>query len=85
MPLGYWAGRRVGGWLDNLIVSTSLLGVVTPVFFLAILLKLVFAEWLDWFPTSRRQDARIEATHITNFYVFDGLITREWARRTRRV
>ena len=78
VPLGYWAGRRVGGWLDNLIVSSSLLGVVTPVFFLAILLKLVFAEWLDWFPTSRRQDARIEATHVTNFYVLDGIITREW-------
>lgn len=78
IPLGYWAGRRTGGWIDNLVVSGSLLGVVTPVFFLAILLKLVFADWLDWLPTSRRQDARIDATHITNFYVLDGLLTREW-------
>lgn len=78
VPLGFWAGRRIGGWVDNLVVSGSLLGVVTPVFFLAILLKLVFAEWLGWFPTSRRQDARIDATHITNFYVFDGLLTREF-------
>ncbi|MGI8433668.1 MAG: ABC transporter permease [Nocardioidaceae bacterium] len=78
VPLGFWAGRRVGGWVDNLVVSGSLLGVVTPVFFLAILLKLVFAEWLGWLPTARRQDPRIEATHITNFYVLDGLLTREW-------
>jgi peptide/nickel transport system permease protein len=78
IPLGYWAGRRTGGWIDNLVVSGSLLGVVTPVFFLAILLKLVFADWLGWLPTSRRQDARIDATHITNFYVVDGLLTREW-------
>ncbi len=78
VPLGFWAGRQIGGWVDNLVVSGSLLGVVTPVFFLAILLKLVFAEWLGWFPTSRRQDARIDATHITNFYVLDGILTREW-------
>ena len=32
------------GSLDTAVVSGSLLGVVTPVFFLAILLKLVFAD-----------------------------------------
>ncbi len=78
VPLGFAAGRRIGGWLDNLVVSGSLIGVAVPVFFLAILLKLVFADWLDWLPTSRRQDARIEATHVTNFYVLDGILTREW-------
>lgn len=78
VPLGYFAGRRTGGWIDNLVVSGSLLGVVTPVFFLAILLKLVFADTLGWLPTSRRQNARLDATHPTNFYVLDGLITREF-------
>ncbi|MFC6285237.1 ABC transporter permease [Nocardioides sp. GCM10027113] len=78
VPLGYYAARHQGRFLDTAIVSGSLLGVVTPVFFLAILLKLVFANWLGWFPTALRQDARIDATHITNFYVLDGLLTREW-------
>jgi peptide/nickel transport system permease protein len=78
VPLGYYAARHQGRLLDTTIVSGSLLGVVTPVFFLAILLKLVFAEWLGWFPTTLRQDARIDATHVTNFYVLDGLLTREW-------
>jgi peptide/nickel transport system permease protein len=78
IPLGYLAARHQGRGLDTLVVSGSLLGVTTPVFFLAILLKLVFAEWLGWLPTSQRQDARIDATHITNFYVLDGLLTREW-------
>ena len=78
VPLGYLAARNQGRWLDSFVVSGSLLGVVTPVFFLAILLKLVFADWLDWFPTSLRQDPRIDATHVTNFYVLDGLLTREW-------
>jgi peptide/nickel transport system permease protein len=78
VPMGYWAARHQGRFLDTAIVSGSLLGVVTPVFFLAILLKLVFANWLGWFPTSFRQDPRIDATHITNFYILDGILTREW-------
>jgi peptide/nickel transport system permease protein len=78
VPLGYLAARRQGRPLDTLVVSGSLLGVVTPVFFLAILLKLVFADTLHWLPTSLRQDPRIDATHITNFYLLDGILTREW-------
>jgi peptide/nickel transport system permease protein len=78
IPLGYLAARHQGRLLDTFVVSGSLLGVVTPVFFLAILLKLVFADTLGWFPTSLRQDPRIDATHITNFYVLDGILTREW-------
>ena len=78
VPLGYVAARNQGRLLDTAVVSGSLLGVATPVFFLAILLKLVFADWLGLLPTSLRQDPRIDATHITNFYVLDGLLTREW-------
>lgn len=78
IPLGYLAARRRGGWLDNLVVGGSLLGVVVPVFFLAVILKYVLAIELGWFPTSGRQNARIDATHVTNFYVLDGLLTREW-------
>jgi peptide/nickel transport system permease protein len=78
VPLGILAARHQGRALDTLVMSTSLLGVVTPVFFLAILLKLVFASWLGWLPSSLRQDPRIDATHPTNLYVLDGILTREW-------
>ncbi|ABS04461.1 peptide/nickel transport system permease protein [Kineococcus radiotolerans] len=78
IPLGYLAARRRGGWLDNAVVGGSLLGVVVPVFFLAVILKYLLAIELGWFPTTGRQDARIDATHVTNFYVLDGLLTREW-------
>ena len=33
---------------------------------------------LGWLPPSGRQTVGINATHITNMYVLDGLITREW-------
>ncbi|MFG2658516.1 ABC transporter permease [Streptomyces sp. NPDC048425] len=78
IPLGYLTARRRGGAVDAFVVSGSLIGVVTPVFFLAILLKLVFADWLHWLPTSQQQDPRINATHVTNFYVLDGVLTGEW-------
>ncbi|RCK68099.1 ABC transporter permease [Desertihabitans brevis] len=84
IPLGYLAARRNGGALDLLAVGTSLAGVTIPVFVLAYLLKLVFAvglpglDFLAVLPASGRQDVRIDATHITNFYVLDGLLTREW-------
>ncbi|SDQ40744.1 ABC transporter permease [Quadrisphaera sp. DSM 44207] len=78
VPLGYLAARRAGTWLDGLAVGGSLLGVTIPVFFLAYLLKLVFAQWLGWLPTDGRQSVRIDATHVTDFYVLDGLLTAEW-------
>ena len=85
IPIGYLAAKRAGGWLDRFFVAGSLLGVVVPVFVLAYLLKIVFAvgipgplHVLAVLPTSGRQDSRIDATHITNFYVLDGLLTREW-------
>jgi peptide/nickel transport system permease protein len=78
IPLGYFAARRQGGILDGLSVMGSLVGVTVPVFFLAFLLKYVFAVKLGWLPPSGRQNVRIEATHVTNFFVLDGLITREF-------
>lgn len=84
IPLGYFAARRAGGVLDLTAVGSSLLGVVIPVFVLAYLLKVVFAiglpglEFLAVLPSSGRQDVRLDATHITNLYVLDGILTREW-------
>ena len=78
IPLGYLAARRHGRWMDSTAVIGSLVGVAIPVFFLAYLLRFVFAVKLGWLPGSGRQEVRIDATHITNFYVLDGLLTREW-------
>jgi peptide/nickel transport system permease protein len=78
VPLGYVAARRRGGPLDTGSVVFSLVGVAVPVFFLAYVLKYVFAVQLGWLPPSGRQSVGIDATHITNMYVLDGILTREW-------
>ncbi|MFG1774844.1 ABC transporter permease [Micromonospora sp. NPDC049051] len=78
IPLGYLAARRRGRMLDHLSVGGSLIGICIPVFFLAYVLKAIFAENLGWFPASGRQDPTLGATRITNFFVLDGIMTREW-------
>lgn len=78
IPLGYWAAKNYGKWQDNFSVILSLLGVVIPVFFLAFILKWIFAVKLGWLPTSGRQDVGLDATHYTNFFVLDGLVTGEF-------
>jgi peptide/nickel transport system permease protein len=75
IPLGYVAARRYGTWVDSLAVTGSLLGVTIPIFFLAYILKYVFAVELGWLPTAGRSDPRARTDHPTGFYVLDGIIT----------
>lgn len=78
IPLGYMAARRRATWFDNTTIIGSLVGVAVPVFFLAFLLKYVFAIQLGWLPVSGRQTIGINATRVTGFFVLDGILTREW-------
>lgn len=78
VPLGYLAARRKGGWFDNLGIVGSLVGIAIPVFFLAFLLKWLFAVKLGWLPPSGRQAAGLNATRVTGFFILDGVLTREW-------
>jgi peptide/nickel transport system permease protein len=79
VPLGFWAAKRHGGVYDHGSLFISLIGISIPVFFLAILLKYVFAVRLGWLPSVGRIDVTSEAEHPTNFYVLDAIITRDWA------
>lgn len=78
IPLGYFAARRRGRLWDSGSVGLSLIGISIPVFFLAYLLKLIFAIELHLLPTTGRQSSDINATRVTGFYVLDGLLTQEF-------
>ena len=78
IPLGYLAARHQGRWLDNVSIVSSLVGVAVPVFFLAFLLKYFFAIRWGVLPVSGRQDASLDCTRVTGFFVLDGLLTREF-------
>jgi len=75
VPLGFFAAKRYGSAVDHGSLVASLIGISIPVFFLAILLKYVFAVKLGWLPTIGRQDVLVSADHPTGFYVLDGIIT----------
>jgi peptide/nickel transport system permease protein len=74
IPLGYVAAKRYGGPIDQASLLVSLLGVSIPIFFLAILLKYIFAIQLGLLPTVGRISVLIDLEHPTNFYVLDAII-----------
>lgn len=76
IPLGYLVAQRPGRSLGATAAVGTLVGVVVPVFFLAYLLRSLFAVQLGWFPPSGRQAATVGATDVTGFAVLDGLLTR---------
>ena len=79
IPLGFIAAKRYGTIVDHASLVVSLFGISIPVFFLAILLKYVFAVKLGWLPTVGRIDVLIDLEHPTNFYVLDAIIAGDLA------
>ncbi|MEZ5751745.1 MAG: ABC transporter permease [Paracoccaceae bacterium] len=52
--LGVYTALRRKGWLSNLIMSVSLIGVSLPTFLIGVLLIWVFAVELQWLPSFGR-------------------------------
>src|SRR5581483_1568205 len=71
IPLGFWSARRYLSWIDNTSMAGSLLGISIPVFFLAFILKYVFAVKLGWLPSVGRIDVTRDVRHPTGFDVLD--------------
>jgi peptide/nickel transport system permease protein len=78
MPIGFLTAKRYGSMWDHGGLVLSLIGVSVPIFFLALILKYIFAVRLGWLPSVGRQDVLIDAQHPTNFYVLDGIVTGNW-------
>jgi peptide/nickel transport system permease protein len=75
IPLGFLAARRANTWFDLVSMGGSLLGISVPVFFLAFILKYVFAVKLGWLPSVGRLDVLRTVDHPTGFYVIDAVVT----------
>jgi peptide/nickel transport system permease protein len=54
VPMGVYAALRRGSFLSQVFMGLSLLGVSLPTFLIGILLILVFAVMLGWFPSFGR-------------------------------
>ena len=75
VPAGIIAAVRKNGWIDNLAMSASLLGVSMPVYWLGLLLVYLFAVNLHWLPPSGRLSVDTDLHPITGFYLLDSLLT----------
>jgi ABC-type dipeptide/oligopeptide/nickel transport system permease component len=79
IPLGILAATYRNTWIDNFTRVISLVGVVTPGFVLAILLQLVAAFYLGFFPITGRLDPSIAFNaDITGLLLVDGTIKGRW-------
>ena len=66
-----WRGNRPESWLIRLV---SMLGTAMPIFWFAMVLQLLLASHLGWFPITGRLEGDPPAT-ITGFYTVDSLLT----------
>jgi peptide/nickel transport system permease protein len=73
VPLGFLAARRYQGVLDNTSLVVSLIGISFPVFFLALILKYIFAVKLGWLPSLGRIEITRDLNTPTNFYLIDSI------------
>ncbi len=76
---GVVAAVRRNTWFDGTSMFVALFGFSMPIFWLGIMLILLFAWRLDWFPISGRLDLAVDLTRVTNFYFLDAVLTRNWA------
>ncbi|MGH2349568.1 MAG: ABC transporter permease [bacterium] len=76
---GVIAAARQNSWFDGTSMVIALFGFSMPIFWLGIMLILLFAWYLGWFPISGRLDYAMELSRLTNLYVVDAMLTRNWA------
>jgi peptide/nickel transport system permease protein len=72
VPMGVYTALRRKGFLSNLLLSLSLVGVSLPTFLIGILLILLFAVLLGWLPAYGRGDTVDLGRWSTGLLTLDG-------------
>ena len=78
MIFGIVSATKQYSIFDYLSMLGALVGVSMPIFWLGLVLMLVFAIQLGWLPLSARLSIDIDLQTITNFYILDAVLTRNW-------
>jgi len=73
IPLGLWAGLRPDGIAGKTIMAVSILGFSLPTFWVGLMLIMVFAVQLGWFPSSGRGPTELLLGVPVSFLSFEGL------------
>ena len=73
IPLGVYTALRRTGFLSNLFLAASLIGVSLPTFLIGIFLILVFAVILGWLPSYGRGDTVMIGAWSSGLFTAKGL------------
>ena len=73
ISLGVYTAIRRDGWLSNIVMTSSLVGVSLPTFLIGILLIYVFAVQLGWLPSFGRGETVKIGWWSTGFLTASGL------------
>ena len=65
--LGIYAARKNGSWFDRFVCGISYVFDATPGFWLGLMMILIFASTLKWFPTSGMVNLRANYTGFARF------------------
>ncbi|MBC8479751.1 MAG: ABC transporter permease [FCB group bacterium] len=79
MILGIISATKQYSIFDYTSMVMALAGVSMPIFWLGLIFMMIFSLNLGWLPISGRLSVDIELEVITNFYVVDSILTKNWA------
>lgn len=75
---GIVSATRQYSIFDYLSMLGALAGVSMPIFWLGLVFMLIFSLNLGWLPLSGRLSIGVDLEVITNFYILDAILTRNW-------
>ena len=75
---GIISATRQYSIFDYLSMLGALIGVSMPIFWLGLVFMLIFSVNLGWLPLSGRLSVGIDLEVITNFYILDAVLTKNW-------
>ena len=78
MLLGIISATKQYSIFDYFSMLGALIGVSMPIFWLGLVFMLIFSLNLGWLPMSGRLSVGVDLETITNFYVFDAILTGNW-------
>lgn len=78
MLLGIISATKQYSIFDYAAMLGALAGVSMPIFWLGLVFMLIFSLHLGWLPLSGRLSIGIDLEVITNFYIVDAVLTRNW-------
>jgi peptide/nickel transport system permease protein len=78
MLFGIISATKQYSVFDYLSMLGALIGVSMPIFWLGLVFMLIFAVNLEWLPISGRLSVGVDLEIITNFYVLDSILTKNW-------